>query len=76
MPKFQPYQRVRVIQVLPRMDSNIGDCFPQVGDIGTVVEVYSDPEAYCVEAVLPNGRTKWLMDFSPDDLQPETIRIY
>jgi len=37
---------------------------PQIGDTGTVVEVFSDPhEAYCVEAVAPDGRIEWLVDF-------------
>ncbi|MDR3409496.1 MAG: hypothetical protein P4N59_02985 [Negativicutes bacterium] len=73
MSKFQPYQTVRVVRVPSRADaswSGIGSRLPQVGDTGAVVEVYSDPhEAYCVEAVLPDGRTEWLVDFLPEELE-------
>lgn len=74
MPKFEPYQTVRVVRVPSRADASVlsgGDYrSPQIGDTGAVVEVYSNPqEAYCVEAVTPEGRTEWLVDFLPDELE-------
>ena len=73
MPKFQQYQVVRVVCVPSRANAFsplVCNRSPRVGDTGAVVEVYSDPnEAYCVEAVLPDGRTEWLADFLPDELE-------
>lgn len=74
MPKFEMYQTVRVVRVPSRPDAPVltGAEYrlPQVGDTEAVVEVYSEPhEAYCVEAVAPNGRTEWLVDFLPDELE-------
>lgn len=73
MPKFELYQKVRVVHVPTRLDAfwpSVGRRSPRVGDTGAVVEVYLDPhEAYCVEAVLPDGATDWLVDFLPDDLE-------
>ncbi len=41
------------------------------GDIGTIVEVYDDPDlAYDVEFVYPNGTTRALLTLSPDQIRP------
>jgi len=73
MPKFAPYQTVRVVRVPSRQNASwrgVGDRLPRVGETGTVVEVYTEPhEAYSVEAVLADGRTEWLVDFLPDELE-------
>ena len=75
MPKFKMHQVVRVIRVpegqstwvLTGAESRV----PCTGDTGTVIEIYSDPrEAYCVEAVAPDSRTIWLLDFLPEELEP------
>lgn len=73
MPKFHLHQTVRVVHVPSRANTSwprVGNRSPQIGDTGAVVEVYSVPhEAYTVEAVLPDGRAKWLVDFLPDEIE-------
>lgn len=73
MPKFKPYQIVRVVRLPSQADSSvlgIGEShLPRIGDTGTVIEVYATPsEGYCVESVTTEGRTAWLQDFLPDEL--------
>jgi hypothetical protein len=72
MPKFQLYDTVRVVRVPARQPGGHEDRFrlPRVGDTGAVVMVYETPqEGYTVEAVANDGRTEWLMEFPPDDLE-------
>lgn len=67
--KFKQYQIVKVI-CIPSSNSIIDGCSPKIGDTGTIVEFYSNPyEAYTVEMVLPDGKTKWLVDFLPEELE-------
>jgi hypothetical protein len=69
--KFQLYEVVRVVQV-PRDVSSLGPAkrLPRVGDTGAIVMAYDSPsEGYTVEAVTADGRTDWLMDFGPQDLE-------
>jgi hypothetical protein len=74
MAKFEFYQMVRVVRAPSRKDaawlSDRKYRSPKIGDTGAVVEVYLDPrEAYCVEAVAPDGKIEWLVDFLPDELE-------
>jgi len=74
MPKFRMNQVVRVISAPEGQNTWIltgAECrAPRAGDRGAVVEIYSNPrEAYCIQAVAPNGRTNWLLDFRPDELE-------
>jgi len=41
----------------------------KTGSIGTIVEVYSKPEGYCVEFVDNSGYTLALLDLSPNDVR-------
>jgi hypothetical protein len=74
MPKFKINQVVRVIRAPEGQNKWVltgaeWDA-PCAGDRGAVIEVYSDPrEAYCIRAVAPDGRTKWLLDFLPEELE-------
>ena len=72
MTEFREYDVVRVVSV-PITASHPDDGFrvPRVGDTGAVVMVYNAPiEGYTVECVSPDGRTEWLLEFVPDDLEP------
>jgi hypothetical protein len=41
-----------------------------IGDTGAVVGIFSQPrESYTVESVGPDGNARWLVDFSPEDLE-------
>ena len=43
---------------------------PCVGDIGTIIEVYSNPEpAFEVECASSNGSTIWLAAMYPEELR-------
>jgi hypothetical protein len=74
MPKFKINQVVRVIRAPEGQNTWIltGAEYraPRAGDRGAVVEVYSNPhEAHCIQAVAPDGRTNWLLDFLPEELE-------
>lgn len=61
---------VRVVRVDPAATSGVeGSRAPIVGDLGTVVEVYTKPDrAYEVECVDDAGYTVWLATMLPDQL--------
>ncbi len=70
--KFQLYDIVRVARppAGKNLGERIGDRQPRIGDKGTVVMAYAKPhEGYTVEAVAPDGRTEWLADFLPGELE-------
>ena len=70
--KFQIYDIVRVTRLpdLPVKGERGSFRSARVGDTGTVVMVYEEPsEGYTVEGVAGSGRTEWLGDFLPDDLE-------
>jgi tRNA(Arg) A34 adenosine deaminase TadA len=68
------YSRVRVVRVLPgQREHHLQLKFkraPEVGDVGTIVEVYTQPSpGYEVESVDEKGDTVWLMSMDPDQLE-------
>lgn len=66
--KYSLLEVVKLQQVLP--GSNL-----QKGDIGTIVEVYSNPyEAYEVEFCDTKGKTIALLTLKPEQLMPITNR--
>ena len=68
--KFQLYDIVRVVRLPEHSRAEPGFRAPRIGDTGAVVMVYDQPgEGYTVEAVSRDGRTEWLLEFSPDDLE-------
>jgi hypothetical protein len=70
MPRFQLYDRVRVIAAAQSFDGRLSRRAPQVGDVGTIVMAYDSPsKGYTVEAVQEDGQTAWLADFRPDQLE-------
>ena len=54
-------------------DKSFGSRVPQVGDIGTVVDVYDD--AFDIECSDKNGVTIWLELFEPCDGELELLYI-
>lgn len=68
------YAVVRVVSVhgnRPFYSSGANQRIPEVGDIGTIVEVYSQPDvAYEVECSDPTtGITLWLEAMYPDEIE-------
>jgi hypothetical protein len=72
--KFNMYQRVRVTKLIkPHKNIIKGNVeltrVPQVGDVGTIVDIYQSPrEGYSVECTTDKG-TLWLDDFLPEELE-------
>jgi Domain of unknown function (DUF4926) len=70
MSKFAMYQTVRVVSVPAASKAWPRSGLPQIGDTGAVIEIYCEPhEAYTVESVASDGRTNWLVDFLPNELE-------
>lgn len=71
---FSQYDVVRIINLTSCQPGRscsfgiIGQEAPAVGDIATVVEVYSDPLGYELECCDADGSTRWVMAFSPSDI--------
>ncbi|WP_281556009.1 hypothetical protein [Thalassomonas sp. RHCl1] len=67
--------RIKEIISLPtfKVDS-FNQRAPQVGDIATIVEIYSDPcLAYDLECSDGDGITIWLLAVTPDEMLFEVI---
>jgi hypothetical protein len=74
--QFTQYQLVRIRYLLHATDTYNGwgfnICSPQVGDIGTIVDILQAcglRDSYIVEAVQPDGTTLWLGDFVAEELE-------
>lgn len=75
MTSLKQYDIVRVVQMFHPFEAYNGwyanHRTPQVGDIGTIVEILRAPnlpDKYVVEAVEPDGATLWLCDFDIDEI--------
>ena len=71
MAKFDIYQTVRVVSLHSAKSWLIASPrLPEIGDTGAIIGIFSQPqEAYTVESVLPDGKIRWLVDISPEDLE-------
>jgi hypothetical protein len=75
--KFKQYDVVRIMafsaeQAALADESNLRQ--PVVGDIATIIELYSSPSGYELECSDANGITQWLMAFRPEDVVLELRR--
>jgi len=69
--KFKQYDVVRIMafsveQAAVADESNLRQ--PRVGDIATIIELYSSPSGYELECSDGSGITQWLMAFRPEDV--------
>lgn len=72
--KFSQYDVVRLTSLrapLPGKDDEFNLRSPIVGDVATIVEIYSDPPGYELECSDVNGITQWLIALRPDDIKLE-----
>jgi hypothetical protein len=46
---------------------------PCVGDVATVIDVYSNPPGYELECSGEDGITIWLWSFAPEDVELEVV---
>lgn len=42
---------------------------PHVGDVATIIEIYTDPLGYELECCDANGITEWMIAFEPDEVE-------
>ena len=64
--KIQSFRNDRFSSLQPAYQRN-----PLIGDIGTIVEIYTTPETgFEVECSDPNGITIWLEAMYPEELSP------
>jgi hypothetical protein len=65
------------IKALRRAMDFVPDAFntrpPRIGDIATVVEIYTKPPGYHLECCDSNGITEWLHAFPPEDIELEKV---
>ena len=76
MTSLTQYSSVCVVKLLYPLeeynDWRINQRNPQIGDSGAIVEILNAPnlpDKYVVEAVNPDGTTRWLSDFDADELE-------
>lgn len=74
--KFEQYDVVRVTALPLRLDAQT-DAFnlraPVVGDIATIIEVYTSPPGYELECSDRDGVTQWMIAFHPDEIKLEAV---
>ncbi|AOE48768.1 DUF4926 domain-containing protein [Kangiella sediminilitoris] len=77
--EFNQYDVVKVLEIhnpekLKGCGSGIGYSSPKIGDIGTIVEIYTDPFlGYDIECSDEQGITKWLTTFQPSEIKMELV---
>ena len=75
-------QQVRVVTISDRPEDHLAVsgalAAPAVGDVGTIVAINATPgrpAVYTVESVQPDGRTRWVADFTAQELVPFTSAV-
>ena len=72
---FLQYDVVR-IKALP-LSSQIPNQFdlrmPRIGDIATIIEIYTKPVGYELECSDQDGITQWMMAFAPGEAEFEHV---
>lgn len=77
--EFKQYDVVRILEILNPVKMNscgsgMGCSYPKVGDVGTIVEIYTDPcVGYDIECSDDDGVTQWLTVFEPSEIELELI---
>lgn len=77
MGQLKQYCLARIVQLLhpPEMYDGwrINRRLPQVGDVGTIVEILQVPglpNKYILESSASDGTTIWLGDFDAEEIEP------
>jgi hypothetical protein len=74
--KFKQYDVVRLLGIrvpIPALYDEFDLRPPVVGDVATIIEIYSTPPGYELECSDGNGITQWMMAFQPDDVDMELV---
>lgn len=75
--QFKQYDVVE-LKALHVEASNVSDAFnlrrPAIGDVASIVEIYSNPPGYELECSDESGITQWLLAFGPDDVELDLVQ--
>lgn len=75
---FKVYDVVRLIAI-DNDELLLSDAFniraPKVGDIATILEIYSDPPGFELECCDKSGSTEWLLGVQENDVLLELVNI-
>ncbi|KXI29395.1 DUF4926 domain-containing protein [Paraglaciecola hydrolytica] len=77
--EFKQYDVIKVLEIsnpkkLQGRGSCLGYCSPKIGDVGTIVEIYTTPcLGYDIECSDEKGVTKWLTTFEPSEIKMEVV---
>ena len=73
MRRLREHRKVRVVRLVQDSQAFSGTAgvsrAPAVGDVGVVVHAYPNGEAYTIEKSDDQGRTVWLADFLPEEIE-------
>jgi len=72
--QFRQYDVVRVKALTVQPNTPLDEFNrrqPVIGDVATIVEIYSSPPGYELECSDADGITQWLIAFGPDDVELE-----
>lgn len=72
--QFNQYDVVRIKALALQADTHPDDFnrrLPVVGDVATIVEIYSMPPGYELECSVADGITQWLVAFTLDEVALE-----
>jgi hypothetical protein len=76
MTSFKQYDCVTIV-ALKKTATFTSDLFnfrqPQVGDVATIVEIYTNPKGYELECCNDKGLAEWLCSFDPKNIKLELI---
>jgi hypothetical protein len=75
--QFAQYDVVKIMSLFAEKHTGV-DAFnrrsPQVGDVATIIEIYTDPLGYELECSDAHGITDWLIAFRPNEVELELIK--
>jgi hypothetical protein len=75
--QFAQYDVVKIVLFLTRKHAQ-KDVFnkrePHVGDVATIIEIYTDPLGYELECCDEQGITEWMIAFGPDEIELELVK--
>lgn len=72
--QFKQYDVVRIKALTLRVNTRADEFNrrqPVIGDVATIVEIYSKPPGYELECSDADGITQWLIAFRPDEVTLE-----
>lgn len=75
--QFAQYDFVKIIRFLtknPVQTNAFNKGEPHVGDVASIIEIYTDPLGYELECCDEQGITEWVIAFEPDEIELELVK--